>query len=98
MTAVGFPLGGPLTQTRGKVVDRVAGVLGESGKVLGVSTAVTHGSSCGTCSATGHGSASPSRAPSRRGGRSDRGHPVAAAGELPVLAGGGREPAGELGP
>ena len=47
VTAVGFPLGGPLTQTRGKVVDRVAGVLGESGKVLRVSTAVTHGNSGG---------------------------------------------------
>jgi S1-C subfamily serine protease len=43
VTAVGFPL----AQTRGKVIDRVAGVLSESGKVLRVSTAVTHGNSGG---------------------------------------------------
>ena len=47
VTAVGFPRGGPLTQTRGRVVDRVAGVLGEREKVLRVSAAVTHGSSGG---------------------------------------------------
>jgi hypothetical protein len=39
--AVGFPLGGPPTQTRGKVIDRVAGALGERGRVLRVSAAVT---------------------------------------------------------
>jgi S1-C subfamily serine protease len=48
VTAVGFPL----AQTRGKVIDRVAGVLSESGKVLRVSTAVTHGNSGGPCSTT----------------------------------------------
>jgi S1-C subfamily serine protease len=47
VTAVGFPRGGPLTQTRGKVIDRVPGALREHGKVLRVSAAVTHGSSGG---------------------------------------------------
>jgi S1-C subfamily serine protease len=47
VTAVGFPRGGPLTQTRGRVVDLVAGVLGETGRVLRVRVAVTHGSSGG---------------------------------------------------
>jgi S1-C subfamily serine protease len=47
VTAVGFPRGGPLTQTRGTVIDRVAGALDERGKVLRVSAAVTHGNSGG---------------------------------------------------
>jgi S1-C subfamily serine protease len=47
VTAVGFPRGGPLTQTRGKVVDRVPGVLGERGRVLRISARVTHGNSGG---------------------------------------------------
>ena len=48
VTAVGFPRGGPLAQTRGRVVDLVAGArLGEHGKVLRVSAAVTHGNSGG---------------------------------------------------
>jgi S1-C subfamily serine protease len=47
VTAVGFPRGGPLTQTRGRVVDRVPGVLGERGRVLRISARVTHGNSGG---------------------------------------------------
>lgn len=47
VTAVGFPRGGPLAQTRGKVIGLVAGALGERGRVLRVSAAVTHGNSGG---------------------------------------------------
>jgi serine protease DegQ len=48
VSAVGFPLGGPLAQTRGTVVDLVPGAhLGETGKVLRFTAAVHHGNSGG---------------------------------------------------
>jgi S1-C subfamily serine protease len=48
VSAVGFPLGGPLAQTRGSVVDLVPGAhLGETGRVLRITAAVRHGNSGG---------------------------------------------------
>jgi S1-C subfamily serine protease len=48
VSAVGFPLGGPLAQTRGRVVDLVPGAhLGETGKVLRITAPVKHGNSGG---------------------------------------------------
>jgi S1-C subfamily serine protease len=48
VSAVGFPLGGPLAQTRGTVVDLAPGArLGETGKVLRITAAVRHGNSGG---------------------------------------------------
>jgi S1-C subfamily serine protease len=48
VSAVGFPLGGPLAQTRGTVVDLVPGArLGETGKVLRITAEVKHGNSGG---------------------------------------------------
>jgi S1-C subfamily serine protease len=48
VSAVGFPLGGPLARTRGAVVDLVPGArLGETGKVLRITAAVRHGNSGG---------------------------------------------------
>jgi S1-C subfamily serine protease len=48
VSAVGFPLGGPLAQTQGSVVDLVPGArLGETGKVLRITAEIRHGNSGG---------------------------------------------------